>query len=66
MSRLAADANRGAAWEDSARGADPGGLSRVTGGMNGSRQAFGDDAITLMPGAALKGFKGLQEGVRRL
>lgn len=66
MSRLAADANRGAAWEDSARGADPGGLSRATGGMNGSRQAFGDDAITLMPGAALKGFKGLQEGVRRL
>lgn len=66
MSRLASDANRGAAWQDTARGADIGNLAKATGGMNGSRHAFGEDAVTLMPGAGLKGFKGLQEGVRRL
>jgi Ca2+-binding RTX toxin-like protein len=66
MSRLASGANRGAAWQDTARGADIGNLAKATGAMNGSRHAYGEDAVTLMPGAGLKAFKGLQEGVRRL
>jgi hypothetical protein len=66
MSRLAAEANRGASWLDPARGADIGGLGKATGSLNAGRQLFGDDAVTLMPGAGLKGFTGLQEGMRRL
>jgi VCBS repeat-containing protein len=66
VSRLASEANRGVACLDTARGADIGGLGRATGGLHGGRQSRGDDTISLLPGAGLKGFTGLQEGMRNL